>query len=388
MNIKKAIVLPALIAISTGVFAQAGNVRKAATSLQEFEKVRDAGSPQLGEAYLKTAKENIDGAIEHEKTKDKADTWLYYALIYANSAFTNENDEDEKKAVEGIIKTEELDTEKKNEQNLAIAKQLVYNFNYNKGAKAWQAQDSKKAFDAFSAGLRFFPNDTTLTYYSGIAATQAGDLNAAIEKYLQLIDRKDFSSHKTLVSDIPKIYLQLKDTENALKYADLATKAYPEDKDLAIYNIELNLNYGDKEKVVSDIKNQIEKDPTNKNLYFYLGIAESTNGNLENSFAAYNKALEIDPSYGDANLNAGVILWDIARNELNAINNDASIKGDARRQKYDEIKAKLKPIVGYFNKALEADPTAVSALKGLKMYYDFTEDEANAKLIQERIDAL
>jgi hypothetical protein len=70
MNLKKAIILSAIIAATTSTFAQTSNVKKAATNIQEYEKFKAAGSPQLGEKFLTTAKDAVDLAVVNEKTKE------------------------------------------------------------------------------------------------------------------------------------------------------------------------------------------------------------------------------------------------------------------------------------------------------------------------------
>ena len=388
MIIKKAIILSAILAAGTTAFAQTGNVKKAASNIQEYEKYRTAGSPQLGEKYLAQAKEAIDLAIVHEKTKDAPDAWTYYALVYSNLATDKKDAEDAKKASEGITKAKSLDKDGKNQDNIKTAEQTLYAFNFNQGVGFWEKSDFQNAYNSFDQALVYAPGDTTLTYYSALAAIQSNDYPKGIDKYKQLIDKKDFSQHKTILVDLPKLFLSLKDTTQAVEYAGLAAKEYPNDANAITQNIELNLIVGNEEKIIADIENQIAKDSGNKTLYYYLGLAQNASGNSKQAYEAYKKAVAIDPNYSDANLNAAVVLINSTRDDIQALNNDKSLTNSQYATKVEALKEQIKPAEGYFVTVLTNEPKNEMALKGLKSLYDFLQLEEKSNEIQARIDAL
>lgn len=388
MDFKKAIILSAMVTAGTTVFAQSSNLKKAASNIQKYEELRSTGSAQLGASFLQTAKEAIDAASVHEKTKDLAETWTYYSLVYASMAVDEKSEEKATKAAEGIAKAKELDKDQKNKANISVAEQNLYSFNFNHGVGFWDKKEYKAAYDAFNQALSYMPGDTTLTYYAGLAAIQNNDYQNGIDKYKQLIDKKNYSQHKAVLVDLPKLYLSLKDTTSALEYAALAAKEYPNENDAVVQNIELNLIVGNESKIISEIENQISKDGKNKNLYYYLGIAQSANNNADKAYEAYSKAIAIDPNYNDANLNAGVVLMNSIREQLQKVNDDKTLSNNQYTTKVSELKEKIKPAEAHFLKVLENDPKNESALKGLKGLYDFLQLEEKGKAIQEKIDAL
>ncbi|NGM61836.1 tetratricopeptide repeat protein [Sphingobacterium sp. SGG-5] len=385
MNIKSIAMFSAFLMIGSISFGQTSNLRKTAKNIQQYDELRVAGTPQLGKTYIEGAKEAIDAASVHDKTKDLAETWMYYALVYSNLATADKSQAYADKAKEGIEKATALDKDGKHKQNIEVAEQLLGSYNFNQGVANWEKKDFKSAYSSFSTALEYMPGDTTLIYYSGLAAIQNQDYKNGIEKYKQLIDRKDFSSHKIVMVDLPKLYLSMKDTASAIEYAAKAVEAYPEDKGAAVQNIELNLIVGNNEQVLSNIQSQIAKDPQNKNLYYYLGIAESANNNSSNALAAYNKAIELDPNYADANLNAGVVLMNQVRDELNELNS-SNVTATVQNAKLKELKEKLKPVEAFFTKVIEVEPANTSALRGLKQYYDFVENEAKSKEIAQKLE--
>ncbi|MGN0003935.1 MAG: tetratricopeptide repeat protein [Sphingobacterium composti] len=388
MNIKKGIIFTALFVSAGSLFAQTGNVKKAQTNFQKYYEVKQAGTPQLGATYISSAKEAIDAAVVHEKTKESAEAWTVYSLIYGNLASDNSSEEDLNKAKEAIAKARSFDKDKKQEENIKNSEHNLYAFNFNKGVALWEKQDFPGAYNAFNEALTFMPGDTTLTYYAAVAAVQSQDYEKGIEKYLALVDRKDYSEHKKIVKDIPNLYLTMNDTTNALKYAGEAAKMYPDDNEIANQNINYNIALGNTAGIMNELKSQIEKEPSNKTLYFYLGIAESSLNNNQAAYDAYKKALEIDPAYVDANINAGVSLVNIIKDDLSTINADKALSNNQYNEKVNALKEKIKPAETYFSKVVEVEPNNESALRGLKSVYDFLQVENKAKAIQEKLDAL
>jgi tetratricopeptide (TPR) repeat protein len=388
MNIKKGLIFAAIFVSAGSLFAQTGNIKKAQTNFQKYFEVKQAGTPQLGTTYITAAKEAIDAAVVHEKTKESAEAWTIYSLVYGNIGADNNNEEQINLAKEAIAKAKSLDKDKKQEENIKNSEHNLYAFSFNKGVASWEKQDFTGAYASFNDALNYMPGDTTLTYYAGIAAVQSQDFQKGVEKYLALIDRKDYSEHKKIVKDIPNLYLSLNDTTNAIKYAGIAAKMYPEDNEIANQNINYNIALGNTAGVLDELNSQIEKEPTNKTLYFYLGIAESSLENSEKALEAYKKALEIDPSYVDANINAGVTLVNIIKDELSEINADKALTNNQYNTKVNALKEKIKPAEAYFSKVVELESNNESALRGLKSVYDFLQVEDKAKAVQDKLEAL
>lgn len=388
MNIKKGILFAAIFFSAGSLFAQAGKVKSALTNFQKYYEFKQAGNAKLGETFIKSAKEAIDAAIVHDKTKESAEAWAYYGTIYANIGADANNAEDIAKAKEALAKARQLDKDNKFTENITLGEQTIYVYNFNQGVAAWDKQDYNAAYNAFHEASLIVPGDTTTTYYAGIAALQSNDYQKGLEKYLALVDRKDYSEHKKILKDLPNIYLTLQDTTNALKYVGIAAKEYPEDSEIANQNINFNIALGNTAGIMNDLKAQIEKEPTNKTLYFYLGIAEASQNNEQAALEAYKKALEIDPDYTDANVNAGVVIMNLVREDLQKLNSDRNITNAAYNAKVAEFKERAKGAEKYFLNAIKVNPNEESALRGLKSLYDFLQEEEKSKEIQAKLDAL
>ncbi|MCY4781369.1 tetratricopeptide repeat protein [Sphingobacterium sp. UT-1RO-CII-1] len=388
MNFKQAILFSLFIAAGASSYGQTSNLRKAKSSLQKFEELKGAGSAALGKNNLESAKEAIDLAIEHDKTKNDAETWTIYALVNANIATLDNTAEAAANASEGIEKAKKLDKDNKHAENLQVAEQVLGQFSFNEGVAAWEKQDFVSAYTSFDKALTYLPGDTTLTYYAGLAAIQNQDYKNAIDKYKELIPVKEFSGHKSVLVDLPKLYLSSKDTTSALTYAGTAAEAYPQDNDAVIQNIELNLIAGNESQVISQIEKQIAADGNNKTLYYYLGIAQSASNNTDKAIEAYKKAVSIDPNYSDANRNAAATIINQVRDNLAVLNDDKSLSNDDYQAKVNLLKEDIKDALPYLEKVVELNPTDQEALRSLKGYYDFQQDEAKSTELQSRIDAL
>lgn len=386
----KSILLGTLVLASFTAFSQTSNLRKAKTSYDKFNEVKSVGNAALGVSDLNIAKEALEKAIENEKTMNLAETWTYYALVNADLALLDSTDASEQyiqKAVEAREKAISLDTEKENAQNLNILGSILAQYELNKGAKLWDSQDFQGAYTAFDKGLTYLPGDTTLLYYSGMAAVNAQDYDKALAKYVELVPIDSFSNNRQIILDVSRLYLMQGDTANAIKYAEIGTQKYPGDGELATQHIELNLMAGNDEQTIKAINDQVSKDPDNKNLHYYLGIAYSETGDTEKAEASYKKALEIDPNYLDANINLGGLILNKGIDHFNKTNN-----ANLQQAEYDaEIKKAydiFDTALPYLQKAVEIDGKSQVALTNLKRYYEIKEDQAKIDELQARLDAL
>jgi len=386
----KSVLLGALIIASSVAYSQTSNLRKAKASYDKFNEVKSIGNAALGASDLAAAKDALEKAIENEKTNQLAETWTYYALVNADLALLDSTDQAEsyiQTAVEAREKAISLDTDKEFAENLGILNSILAQNELNKGVQAWDSQDFAGAYTAFDKGLDYLPGDTTLLYYSGLAAVNSQNFEGALEKYIELVPIDSFSNNKQIVLDVSRIYLMQGDTTNAIKYAELGTNKYPEDPELATQNIELNLMAGNEEKIINTINSQISREPDNKNLHYYLGIAYSALEDVEQAEAAYRKAVELDPNYLEANINLGGLILNKGIDQFNKTNNASlpQAEYDAEIKKAYDIFDSALP---FLQKAVEVDPNSFLALTNLKKYYEIKEDTAKIEELQARIDAL
>ncbi|HLW49942.1 MAG TPA: hypothetical protein VKZ78_03150, partial [Sphingobacteriaceae bacterium] len=372
-------------------FSQTNNLRRAKTSYTKFSDTKLIGNPQLGLSDLNSAHQNLLKAIEHDRTKDLAETWVYYALVTSDLALLKDAEEAKtliSTALDARDKAKELDSDNAQAENFDVLGLNLAQYEMNMGVLAWDAQDFDEAYNRFSRAETFVPGDTTLIYYAGAAAIQGQNYSSALEKYLQLVDVDEYSNHSQVMLDIPRIFMMEGDTVTAVKYANIGMEKYPENNDFATQYIEYNLIAGNEAQVVGSIKALSEKDPDNKVLYYYLGLAYSAMDDEVGAEEAYRKSLSIDSNYEDANINLGGLILNQGIDQWNLVNSQR----DITQEEYDAGLAKALEIFElaypYLQKAVALNDQNLISLYNLQKYYQLKEDQEKTDELQAKIDAL
>ena len=261
------------------------------------------------------------------------------------------------------------------------------------------------------------PEDTTAIFYTALAATNAGSTDpkyyqSAITNYNKLVTTK-YSKNPQAYLDLSAIYLHVKDTVGALKAINEGVTKYPKDSELRKRQIEIALQTGKQNDIISSVETAIANDPKNKTLYYYSGLTYSQIADGDNASAAkakdaaakasihqkavdnyskaadmYKKALEIDPNYFDANLNLGYVLMRPAIDTYNAANSLPANRQKEYEQQIAKAGAQFDIAKPYLLKAVELNPKSIDALTNLMNYYRGKKDNANAAKMKAQIDAL
>lgn len=387
----KSILSLALLILTTVAFSQTSNLRRAKTSYGKFSDVKSLGNTNLGVSDLNSAHQSLLKAIEHDKTKDLAETWVYYALVTSDLALLDQTENAQtlyKTALDAREKAISLDSNNEQTDNLNVLAYNLAQYEMNIGIQAWDTQNFEQAYISFSQAESYIPGDTTLIYYAGAAAIQNQNYPAALDKYLKLIDVDEYSNHKQIILDIPRIYMMEADTVSAIKYANIGMEKYPDDNAFATQYIEYNLMAGNEKEVIESIKTQSAKEPENKVLHYYLGLAYSAMMEDKLAEEAYLKALSLDPNFEDATINLGGLILNRGIDQWNLINGQRDITQadyDAGIAKAHEIFDSAFP---YLQKAVELNDQNVIALVNLQKYYQIKDNQEKSDELQVKIDIL
>jgi tetratricopeptide (TPR) repeat protein len=387
---KRNIILLLIMVISVVAYGQRKpKVNKALKAVQDGE---------LGEA-----KEIIDAAIEHRKTKDDAKTWYYRALIYAaldtteNASYQNLDKDPLRVSVEAFDKASALN-EGNNElyitgpngfpQLKSQQVQVLWGHYLNKGVVAFQENNSEKALKNFERCQIVLPQDTTCYFYAGLAAQNSQNFDKAAENYYKLIN--DLDHHDPDVYN-SLIYIEAnirKNDEKALELIRRAKERWPNNPELAKTEINVLIRLDRLDEARAELQNAIKNEPDNPDLYFSLGVMQDEVGNTEKAIEAYKNAVEIDPNHLNANFNLAVIYFNQAvqtfkeRNSL-GINSADMKKGKELKTKGDE---QLRKALPYWEKVRENDPSNRVALEQLRYIYIQLKQNEKAEKIQNEMD--
>lgn len=390
MNIKSLILALVMTGTSVVAFAQKGELNSAKSNYDKYTVLKGASST-IASGNLKSAKEAIDKAAAHEKTKDNPETWTYKALIYADLALLDSVPTTStpllNEATSALQKAVSLDKAGENKANIEEVNKLLAQYHMNAGVRAYQAKNFKDALKGFNNSLSYRPGDTTLTYYAGISAINAQDYPAAIKAYQELV-KTNFSNNNQIYLDLSRIYAMQKDTTAAIKAAAEGSAKFPEDADLARQEIELNLLSGKQKETIGRITAQAEKEPKNRLYPFYLGVAYATLNDNSKAEEWYKKALAIDANYAEANLNLGGLILNKGIELYNAANK----LPQSKQKEYDTMMKKANTefdrALPYLQKATELSPKSRMAWENLRAYYQAKRNPTKVAEINKTIETL
>ena len=402
--------------ISITALAQKGELSNAQKALEQFESLSSANAGAFAKKSLTEAKTAIDKAAANDKTAALPQTYALKGAIY--STLSNQDTIATTSlplyttAEEAYNKAIELDTKGEFKSITDPTKMNLAQYKLTQGVNEFRDKKYDLAYVSFDRYRQYTPEDTNAIYYTGLAAANMGNLDAAIAQYKKLVTTK-YSKSDIAYFDLSNFYLNKKDTVAALEAVTQGIAKYPTNMDLKKRQIEIYLQTGRQQEVLSQIQSAIAADPKNKTLYYYAGITYGQFADaltqeikalkdpaakaklkgqraeqLTKAAEMYKKALEIDPGFFDANLNMGYVLLTPAielYNETNKLPANKQKEFDAGIAKSKEMFAAAKP---YLLKAVEIDPKSTDALTNLRTYYLGVQDTTNANEIKKRIDAL
>jgi len=389
---KRILVLLTICAIaSTGYSQKKPKVNKA-------EDARQEGN--LGEA-----KEIVDAAIEHEKTKDDGKTWYYRGLVYAsldttsNPEFKNLADNPLQEAMEAFAKADEIDPEGNKyyisgPNGIPLLKeqqmQQLWGHYLNEGVNAYQESNFDDAVKYFTKTTVVIPEDTTGYIYAGSAAQANKDFETTAENFYTLVNDLDYAKedvYNTL------IYIEAsvnKDDEKALAVIRQAKEAFPKNPGFAKSEINALIRMEKVDEAKAGIESAIESDPNNPDLYFTLGVMQEELGNIEEAAEAYNKAIEADPDYYNAVFNLAVLNYNIAVELIKEKNNLGISSSEQKKAKEMQAKIdeKLKAALPHWEKANELQPNDRTTLETMQYIYSQLKMNEKVTEIAKQLDAM
>ena len=341
------------------------------------------------------AKEAIDEAILHPKTENDAKTWMYRGIIYYNIAMS---EEDQVKALapdapeisyESLLKSKILDDKKQLEVETSLYLIQLTNLFYQRGADGFQNSDYAAAIKNFTIAYKIAEADgrfdTIAAFNIGMSGVYSEDktLAESTMPYLKKCIDVTFMD--------PRVYLfyarsekQIGDTTAAFATLEKGRVLFPQELSLQLEQSQLYLETGQNEKLIGSLKEAIEADPTNENLYRVLGQTFENVGDKENAIVYYKKAIEINPDFGDAIFNLGAIYV----NDASELYTEANNLPFEEQKKYDELKKQaddnLYKALPYLERSLELNPTDQVVISALKEAYANLKMNDKLKALMEK----
>lgn len=409
-----------ILAISFGAMA-IGYAQK-----EELKQIKKALSDKNYEQVISLVEQNASTLSADAKIKTKADLMkaqAYYFLVKKDSTnFSLVN-----KAAEALNAVpKNPDTDKKKMDLATSVKKQAIDFYNNK--------DLTKAMDGFETLYRLDPKDTVSLYNAaslGIAnketydkslgfydellklnydgsgmsykatnkisgqeetfANKADrDFQVKLGTYENPIDEKIPSKKSEILKNVALVLVSQGKTDEAMAAVDTAIEKNPKDANLILSKADLYYRLNDMANYQSYIKQAIEIDPSNPNLYYNLGVSSSSMKDYDKAIEYYSKAIELSPDFSNAVLNmssAYLEKGNAIANQMNEIsdtkkhkNPDWNAYDKLRGDKDNEYKKAAKILENY----LKTDPkeSKEDVLKQLKNIYAALGDTDNFKRIK------
>ena len=334
---------------------------------------------------LDNAKTAIDAASDNAATSGRAKTWYYKGKVYQrifetdNEKFKSLHENPLQVAYESYKKALSLpDVKKIDIADLQRLYGVVGNQMVNKGIEQFNAKEYDTALANFEAGAsvasHFNAVDSLSYYYAAVAASKANQNDKAVTYFNKCIEI-DYQGGMAYYY-MADMYNQAGDSEKYKATIQKGRASYPDDSNLLTQEINIYLEEGNAEGALLALNQAIEKDQSNKTLFYARGNMfekraemDSINSatHIESAKADYQKAFELDPLYFDAYYNMGAMIFNQGVARMEVVN---TIRDNT---KYAEEKAKANEIfkqsLPYLEKAHEINPEDKSTMVSLKELY-------------------
>ena len=404
-NMRKTLLMAALVLISAGCMAQKANVNKAKSLIL-------SETPDYDQA-----RQLIGAALANDETKNQANTWYVAGLIgYQQNVQANRMallnqplDQDQvgqaiMESYDYWVKADEIamtpTLDKKGREvvdtktrNNIVKKMLEYYQNQEfikYGVHLNEQRDFKGAYNVFMRHLKMrdlpmmqedklqsqMPKDTIYEqyeYYAALFAIQAKMHNEAIA-VLEDLKKGEFQAIAVNQFLYQEYMEEVKDTVNAVRELQEAMVRFPQEPWFLQNLINYYIFSKQEDKAIEYLNQAIEREPGVAEYHLIKGNLSANQGNNAEALTEYDQALEINPMLAEAHAGKGRVHY----NEASKIIEEATYIQDAKAYKAALNKAsdKLKESLPFFEKALEVAPDNREYMVILKgIYYRLHMDD-------------
>lgn len=299
---KKQLLLAGLsLVLSTATFAQKKNVTDAILLMRKYNPTGDVAA---NKKIVGDARNFIDLAAANAETAEDLKMHLYRGEIYY---CLNEVNEIENKGLLSDVST----TNEWKATAVASFKKVL--------------DDPKKTYTAdaqsfINSRVDFMFNQGIIAYNAKKYVDAANAFMAANEIKSYLGESfKDAEVNTSLAANYAvEDFLAAKKYDEALTFAQGISERMPQNIDILISIVNINLQKGDVAATETYINKALALDPLNKQLYYVLGTSYMDKKENDKATIALKKAIEIDPSYNEALYQLGAHLYNLAVEKRNA----------------------------------------------------------------------
>ena len=301
---KKHILITGLaILMATAVFGQKKNVTDAILLMRKYDP---RGELVENKKIVTEAKNYIDLAAANSETAEDFKMHFYRGQIYFSliEIATLEAAENKTSTDESVLE--------------AYKNEVVSSFDKVRN-------DPKESYK--SDAEKFINSKADFVYNMGIIAYNSKKYQDAANAFLAAYEIKSFLGEVFNDAEVNaslaahyavEEYIDAKEFDQALSFAQGVSQAIPQNIDVLISIVNINLQKGDVAATETSINKALAIDPKNKQLYYVLGTSYMSKKEDEKAILALEKALEIDPDYNEALYQLGAHYYNMAVEKRNA----------------------------------------------------------------------
>jgi tetratricopeptide (TPR) repeat protein len=334
------------------------------------------------------AKEAIDQASNHEKTKDKPKTWYFRGLIYKN-ILTTQNPKYKalqadapKQTYESFAKAVSLSKPGDEfHDNSAKEIQNLWGIFLNDGIVKYQEKKNAEAIASYEIAQAIQPKDTTAFLYGFYAAEQIPDYEKS-KYYTYKLFELGRKSPEMFIS-LSNIAKRVEKKDSALAHIQAGRALYPNNKNLALIELEMYFAAGKGDEARKKLEEAIKLDSTNANLYAILGnlydqeaadkkkSTKDQDGFKQKAISAYKKAIQLDPKNMESQFNLGVYYFNRGADILKKTNAMDIPTYQAKGKKMEaDAQNEFKLALPYFEACYQLNNKDEGVQKSLKNTYE------------------
>jgi len=345
---------------------------------------------------LDKAKIEIDKAAVHEKTMGKAKTWYFRGMIYENilgstkPQYSGLLPDAGKLAFESYTKAMSLSV-KGDEYYDVSAKKIdnLWGLFLNEGVKKYEVKDFTGSLASYELSQTIRPGDTTAYVYALYTSEALKDYDKT-----KLYSNKLFSMGRKL----PYMYISMsrqarnaEKKDSALAHVQAGRKFFPNDKSLALEELDLFFALGRGSEAKSKLEDAVQMDSSNASLYSILGNlydqeaadakkpAKEKDASKQKALSAYKKALKLDPNNFESNYNLGVYFFNRGAEVLKKVNElDFNTYQKVGKKMDGDAQNEFKQALPYFEACYKINPNDADSKRSLKNTYERVGRSADA----------
>ncbi len=381
---------------------------------------------------LEKAKADIDAALQNDKTKNDAKTWMVDGKVLEAMGTKTKNPALAVEAFNAFKKSLEIEPNQKTaalELNgpMFNVYATVANAGYaNLNEQKWDSSllNFKKAFEVAdfynSKNLGgSIPTDTALTFYTGYAANQANQKADAFT-YLKKAADLQFKAEPALYVILGQLYEEKGDQAGWLKAIEQGKALFPKDKRFNDMEMVYYTKTGKTAELMGMLEKKIAENPKDEAALLDYAIRVDNLANprdekgndapkpanyeelIGKAEGAYKKVLELNPADATANFQLGALYFNKAvvfNKELNSLDSKQQTSPKAKELQ-GKVEGLMNQALPFFEKAdagfsskgssLDAGDkqTYESCLYALQKIYAIKNQTAKVEEVKKKLDAL